>query len=63
MVRSSGDIVLELGPQTELCEEMTNLYDLSDHVDWKYGSMDDIRDCIQLGRGGRAQFTCYGGRN
>lgn len=39
VVRSNGDIVLELEPQTELCEGMTNLYDLSDHVDWKYGSM------------------------
>ena len=45
VVRSNGDIVLELEPQTELCEGMTNLYDLSDHVDWKYGSMDDIGDC------------------
>ena len=35
VVRSNGDIVLELEPQTELCEGMTNLYDLSDHVDWK----------------------------
>ena len=42
---------------------MTNLYDLSDHVDWKYGSMDDIRDCIQLGKSGSAQFTCDGVRN
>ena len=63
VVRSNGDIVLELEPQTELCEEMTNLYDLSDHVDWKYGSMDDIRDCIQLGKSGSAQFTCDGVRN
>ena len=60
VVRSNGDIVLELEPQTELCEGMTNLYDLSDHVDWKYGSMDDIRDCIQLGKSGSAQFTCDG---
>ena len=63
MVRSNGDIVLELEPQTELCEGMTNLYDLSDHVDWKYGSMDDIRDCIQLGKSGSSQFTCDGVRN
>lgn len=42
---------------------MTNLYDLSDHVDWKYGSMDDIGDCIQLGKSGSAQFTCDGVRN
>ena len=27
------------------------------------GSMDDIRDCVQLGRSGSAQFTCQGGRN
>ena len=63
VVRSNGDIVLELEPQTELCEGMTNLYDLSDHVDWKYGSMDDIGDCIQLGKSGSAQFTCDGVRN
>ena len=63
VVRSNGDIVLELEPQTELCEGMTNLYDLSDHVDWKYGSMDDIRDCIQLDKSGSAQFTCDGARN
>lgn len=63
VVRSNGDIVLELEPQTELCEGMTNLYDLSDHVDWKYGSMDDIRDCIQLGKSGSAQFNCDGVRN
>lgn len=60
VVRSNGDIVLELEPQTELCEGMTNL---SDHVDWKYGSMDDIGDCIQLGKSGSAQFTCDGVRN
>lgn len=63
VVRSNGDIVLELEPQTELCEGMTNLYDLSDHVDWKYGSMDDIRDCIQLDKSGSAQFICQGARN
>lgn len=63
VVRSNGDIVLKLEPQTELCEGMTNLYDLSDHVDWKYGSMDDIRDCIQLDKSGSAQFTCDGARN
>ena len=63
VVRSNGDIVLKLEPQTELCEGMTNLYDLSDHADWKYGSMDDIRDCIQLGKSGSAQFTCDGVRN
>lgn len=27
------------------------------------GSMDDIKDCVQLGRSGSAQFTCQGGRN
>ena len=63
MVRSNGDIVLEFEPQTELCAGMTNLYDLSNHADWKYGSMDDIRDCIQLGKSGSAQFTCAGARN
>lgn len=63
VVRSNGDIVLKLEPQTELCEGMTNLYDLSDHADWKYGSMDDIKDCIQLGKSGSAQFICGGMRN
>ena len=63
VVRSNGDIVLKLEPQTELCEGMTNLYDLSDHADWKYGSMDDIKDCIQLGKSGSAQFICAGARN
>lgn len=63
VVRSNGDIVLKLEPQTELCAGMTNLYDLSNHADWKYGSMDDIKDCIQLGKSGSAQFTCDGTRN
>lgn len=63
VVRSNGDIVLEFEPQNELCKGTTNLYDLSDHVDWKYGSMDDIRDCIQLDKSGSAQFTCDGARN
>ena len=63
VVRSNGDIVLEFEPQNELCKGTTNLYDLSDHVDWKYGSMDDIRDCIQLDKSGSAQFTCDGVRN
>lgn len=63
VVRSNGDIVLEFEPQTELCAGMTNLYDLSNHADWKYGSMDDIKDCIQLGKSGSAQFTCAGARN
>ena len=63
VVRSNGDIVLEFEPQTELCAGMTNLYGLSNHADWKYGSMDDIKDCIQLGKSGSAQFTCDGTRN
>ena len=63
VVRANGDIVLKLEPQTELCEGMTNLYSLSDHADWKYGSMDDVKDCIQLGKSGSAQFTCDGTRN
>ena len=63
VVRTNGDIVLALEPQTELCKGMTNLYDLSNHADWKYGSMDDIKDCIQLGKSGSAQFTCDGTRN
>lgn len=63
VVRSNGDIVLEFEPQTELCAGMTNLYDLSNHADWKYGSMDDIKDCIQLGKSGSAQFTFAGARN
>ena len=63
VVRANGDIVLALEPQTELCKGMTNLYSLSDHADWKYGSMDDIKDCIQLGKSGSAQFTCDGTRN
>lgn len=63
VVRSNGDIVLEFEPQTELCAGMTNLYDLSNHADWKYGSMDDIKDCIQLGKSGSAQFICDGARN
>lgn len=63
VVRSNGDIVLEFEPQTELCAGMTNLYDLSNHADWKYGSMDDIKDCIQLGKSGSAQFICAGARN
>ena len=63
VVRANGDIVLKLEPQTELCEGMTNLYSLSDHADWKYGSMDDVKDCIQLGKSGSAQFTCDKARN
>lgn len=63
IVRTNGDIVLALEPQTELCEGMTNLYDIDAHAEWKYGTMDDIRDCVQLGRSGSAQFICQGGRN
>lgn len=63
IVRANGDIVLALEPQTELCEGMTNLYDIDAHADWIYGSMDDIKDCVQLGRSGSAQFICQGGRN
>lgn len=63
IVRANGDIVLALEPQTELCEGMTNLYDIDAHADWIYGSMDDIKDCVQLGRSGSAQFICKGERN
>lgn len=63
IVRANGDIVLALEPQTELCEGMTNLYDIDAHADWIYGTMDDIRDCVQLGRSGSAQFICQGARN
>ena len=58
IVRTNGDIVLSLEPQTELCKGLTNLYDIDAHAEWKYGTMDDIRDCIQLGKSGSAQFTC-----
>ena len=61
IVRANGDIVLALEPQTELCEGLTNLYDLDAHADWIYGTMDDIKDCVQFGRSGSAQFTCQGG--
>lgn len=63
IVRANGDIVLALEPQTELCEGLTNLYDLDAHAEWRYGTMDDIRDCVQLGRSGNAQFICKGERN
>lgn len=46
IVRTNGDIVLALEPQTELCEGMTNLYDIDAHADWIYGTMDDIKDCV-----------------
>lgn len=60
IVRANGDIVLALEPQTELCKGLTNLFDLDARAEWKYGSMDDIRDCVQLGRSGSAQFICKG---
>ena len=63
IVRANGDIVLALEPQTELCKGLTNLYDLDAHAEWRYGSMDDIRDRVRLGRSGSAQFICQGGRN
>ena len=63
IVRTNGDIVLALEPQTELCKGLTNLFDLDARAEWKYGSMDDIRDCVQLGRSGSAQFICKGERN
>lgn len=33
IVRTNGDIVLALEPQTELCEGMTNLYDIDAHAE------------------------------
>ena len=63
VVRTNGDIVLALEPQTELCKGLTNLYDIDAHAEWRYGTMDDIRDCIQLGKSGSAQFTCARARN
>ncbi len=63
IVRTNGDIVLALEPQTELCKGLTNLYDIDAHAEWRYGTMDDIRDCIQLGKSGSAQFTCERARN
>ena len=63
IVRANGDIVLALEPQTELCKGLTNLFDLDARAEWRYGSMDDIRDCVQLGRSGSAQFICKGERN
>lgn len=63
IVRTNGDIALALEPETELCEGLTNLYDLDSHAEWKYGTMDDIMDCIQLGKSGSAQFTCARARN
>lgn len=63
IVRTNGDIALALEPETELCEGLTNLYDLDSHAEWKYGTMDDIMDCIQLGKSGSAQFTCQKARH
>ena len=63
IVRTNGDIVLALEPQTELCKGLTNLFDLDARAEWRYGSMDDIRDCVQLGRSGSAQFICKGEQN
>lgn len=39
IVRTNGDIVLALEPQTELCKGLTNLYDIDAHAEWKYGTM------------------------
>lgn len=63
IVRTNGDIALALEPETELCEGLTNLYDLDSHAEWRYGTLDDIMDCIQLGKSGSAQFTCQKARH
>ena len=63
VVRTNGDIVLALEPQTELCKGLTNLYDIDTHAEWRYGTMGDIKDCVQNGKSGSAQFTCQGGRH
>lgn len=63
IVRTNGDIAFALEPETELCEGLTNLYDLDGHAEWKYGTIDDIMDCIQLGKSGSAQFTCQKARH
>lgn len=63
VVRTNGDIVLALEPQTELCKGLTNLYDIDSHAEWRYGTMADIKDCVQNDKSGSAQFTCQGGRN
>ena len=63
VVRTNGDIVLALEPQTELCAGLTNLYDIDSHAEWRYGTMADIKDCVQNGKSGSAQFTCQGGRH
>ena len=63
VVRTNGDIALALEPETELCAGLTNLYDLDGHAEWRYGTMDDIKDCIQLGKSVSAQFTCQKARH
>ena len=63
VVRTNGDIELALEPETELCKGLTNLYDIDSHAEWKYGTMGDIKDCVQNGKSGSAQFTCQGGRH
>lgn len=63
VVRTNGDIAFALEPETELCEDLTNLYDLDGHAEWKYGTIDDIMDCIQFGKSGSVQFTCQKARH
>ena len=63
VVRTNGDIVLALEPQTELCKGLTNLYDIDGHAEWRYGTMADIKDCVQNDKSGSAQFLCQGGRH
>ena len=63
VVRTNGDIELALEPETELCKGLTNLYDIDAHAEWRYGTMGDIKDCVQNGKSGSAQFTCQGGRH
>lgn len=63
VVRTNGDIELALEPQSELCKGLTNLYDLDGHAEWRYGTMADIKDCVQNGKSGSAQFTCQKARH
>ena len=63
VVRTNGDIELALEPQTELCKGLTNLYDIDSHAEWRYGTMADIKDCVQNDKSGSAQFLCQGGRH
>ena len=63
VVRTNGDIELALEPETELCKGLTNLYDIDSHAEWRYGTMADIKDCVQNEKSGSAQFTCQGGRH